>query len=76
MNFDAFLKICLTVMLALIGFFLMQTFATIKNLEKDVITIREKISAFEAARLTRNDIMGMISDYHLNHPCLPKKRGE
>ena len=65
MNFDAFLKICLTVMLALIGFFLMQTFSTIKSLEKDIITIREKLSALEATKLTRRDIMEMISDLDL-----------
>ena len=68
MNFDHFLKLCLTVSLAVIGFFLMQTFLAIKNLEKDIITIREKISAFEATRMTRKDIMEMISDYHENHP--------
>lgn len=57
-------------MLAIIGYFLMQTFATVKNLEKDIITIREKISAFEATRLTRKEIMEMISDYHAHHPCI------
>ena len=69
LRLDAFLKIVLTVLLAVIGFFLMQTFTTIKNLEKDIITIREKIITFEATRLTRKDIMAMISDYHTNHPC-------
>ena len=66
---DWFFKGVLAVLLGVIGFFLMQTFSTIKSLEKDIITIREKISAFEATRLTRKDIMEMISDYHINHPC-------
>lgn len=68
MRFDNFFKLFLTVLLAIIGFFLMQTFSTIKSLEKDIITIREKLSALEATKLTRRDIMEMISDYHDHHP--------
>ena len=70
MKFDRFYKTFLAILLAGNGYFLMQTFATIKSLEKDIITIREKISAFEATRLTRQDILEMISDYHENHPCI------
>ena len=66
---DWFFKGILAILLGVIGFFLMQTFATIKSLEKDIITIREKISAFEATRISRKDIMEMIADYHENHPC-------
>lgn len=69
MKLDTFLKIVLTAFLAIIGFFLMQTFATIKSLEKDVVAIREKITALESTRLSRKDIMEMISDYHFSHPC-------
>ena len=69
MKLDAFLKVILTVLLAVIGFFLMQTFSTIKSLEKDIITIREKIIAFEATKISRKDIMEMIADYHTHHPC-------
>lgn len=68
-TFDSFLKIVLTVLLAIIGFFMMQTFATIKSLEKDIITIREKIVKIESTRVSRKDIMEMIADYHVNHPC-------
>ena len=68
-NPDWFFKGILAILLGVIGFFLMQTFATIKSLEKDIITIREKISAFEATRISRKDIMEMIADYHENHPC-------
>ena len=68
-KFDNFFKIFLAALLGLISFFLMQTFSTIKNLEKDIITIREKISAFEATRMTRKDIMEMVADYHMHHPC-------
>ena len=67
---DWLFKGTLAILLGVIGFFLMQTFATIKNLEKDIIMIREKISAFEATKLTRKDIMQMISDYHDHHPCI------
>ena len=66
---DWFFKSILAILLGVIGFFLMQTFATIKSLEKDIITIREKMSALEATKLTRKDIMEMIADYHENHPC-------
>ena len=64
-NSDWFFKGILAILLGVIGFFLMQTFATIKSLEKDIITIREKISAFEATRISRKDIMEMISDLDL-----------
>ena len=67
---DWFFKGTLAILLGVIGFFLMQTFSTIKSLEKDIITIREKISVFEATRLTRKDIAQMISDYHDFHPCV------
>ena len=69
-NSDWLFKGTLAILLGVIGFFLMQTFATIKSLEKDIIMIREKISAFEATKLTRKDIMQMISDYHDHHPCI------
>ena len=69
-NSDWFFKGILAILLGIIGFFLMQTFATIKSLEKDIITIREKMSALEATRLTRKDIMEMISEYHDHHPCI------
>lgn len=69
MRSDWFFKGTLAILLGVIGFFLMQTFSTIKSLEKDIITIREKLSALEATKLTRKDIMEMISDYHTHHPC-------
>lgn len=69
-NSDWFFKGILAILLGIIGFFLMQTFATIKSLGKDIITIREKMSALEATRLTRKDIMEMISEYHDHHPCI------
>ena len=51
----------LTAVLGIIGYFLAETCNSIKTLEKDVITIREKIIAFEATRLSRQEIMAMIS---------------
>ena len=69
-NSDWFFKGTLAILLGVIGFFLMQTFSTIKSLEKDIITIREKLSALEATKLNRKDIMEMISDYHDHHPCI------
>lgn len=68
MKFDNFFKVFLSLLLAIIGFFLMQTFLTIKGLEKDIITIREKLSALEATKMTRKEIREMIRDYHDNHP--------
>lgn len=67
---DSFFKIVLASLLGVIGYFLMQTFSTIKSLEKDIITIREKLSALEATKLTRRDIMEMIEEYHNHHPCV------
>ena len=69
-NSDWFFKGTLAILLGVIGFFLMQTFSTIQSLEKDIITIREKLSALEATTLNRKDIMEMISDYHDHHPCI------
>lgn len=68
-NSDWFFKGVLAILLGVIGFFLMQTFATIKSLEKDIIMIREKLSALEATKMTRKEIHAMIEDYHQNHPC-------
>lgn len=70
MKFDNFFKTVLAALLAIISYFLMQTFSTIKSLERDIITIREKLSALEATKLTRRDIMEMISEYHDHHPCI------
>ena len=69
MKTDTLLKLVLTALLTISGYFLMQTFATIKSLEKDVVAIREKITALEATRLSRKDVLEMISDYHFSHPC-------
>ena len=56
--------------LGIIGYFLSETCNSIKTLEKDVITIREKIIAFEATKISRKDIMEMIAEYHTTHPCV------
>ena len=42
MRSDWFFKGTLAILLGVIGFFLMQTFSTIKNLEKDIITMSDK----------------------------------
>lgn len=65
-------KIILTVLLSIIGFFLMQTFFGIKNLEKDVVTIRVKLAEFEAKRISREEIEKIIREYHDSHPCIIK----
>lgn len=70
---DWLYKAILGVMLTIICYFMAQTFATIKSLEKDVISIREKILVFEATRLSRKEIVEMIADYHTNHPCAFRK---
>lgn len=68
---DMAATLVLTAVLGIIGYFLAETCNSIKTLEKDVITIREKIIAFEATRLSRQEIMTMISEYHTTH--LPAK---
>ena len=69
-NSDAASTFILTAVLGIIGYFLSETCNSIKTLEKDVITIREKIITFEATRITRKGIMEMISEYHATHPCV------
>ena len=69
-NSDAASTFILTAVLGIIGYFLSETCNSIKTLEKDVITIREKIITFEATRITRKGIMEMISEYHSTHPCV------
>lgn len=73
MKFDIFFKIFLSFLLTMLGSVLLQTFATIKSLEKDIITIREKIVQIESTRISRKDIMEMIADYHNCHPCSIEK---
>lgn len=69
-NPDAAATFVLTAILGIIGYFLSETCNSIKTLEKDVITIREKIIAFEATKISRKDIMEMIAEYHTSHPCV------
>ena len=73
MKFDIFFKIFLSFLLTMLGSVLLQTFATIKSLEKDIITIREKIVQIESTRISRKDISEMIADYHNCHPCSIEK---
>lgn len=73
MKFDIFFKIFLSFLLTMLGSVLLQTFATIKSLEKDIITIREKIVQIESTRISRKDIAEMIADYHACHPCSTEK---
>lgn len=65
-------KIILSALLAIIGFFSMQTYYSIKNLEKDVVTIRIKLAEFEAKRISREEIEHIIKNYHDTHPCINK----
>ena len=69
-NSDAAATFVLTAILGIIGYFLSETCNSIKTLEKDVITIRERIIAFEATKISRKDIMEMIAEYHTTHPCV------
>ena len=68
-NPDTIFAIVISVLLGLIGYFLKETCVSIKGLEKDIITIREKMLVLEATRITRADIKEMISEYHTTHPC-------
>ncbi|MBQ4335740.1 MAG: hypothetical protein IJC34_00925 [Lentisphaeria bacterium] len=49
------------------GFFSAQTFLSIKNLEKEVVSIRIKLAEFEAKRIDREEVHRMIADYHNSH---------
>lgn len=57
-------------MLSIIGFFVKETFASIKSLEKDVVSIRVKLADFEAKRISRDEIEKIIKNYHDTHPCI------
>ena len=57
-------------MLSIIGFFVKETFASIKSLEKDVVSIRVKLADFEAKRISREEIEKIIKNYHDTHPCI------
>lgn len=56
------------VLLTIIGFFSAQTYLSIKNLEKEVFSIRLKLTEFEAKRIDRDEIRRLIAEYHHSHP--------
>ena len=60
-------KILFGILLAVTGFFSSQTYLSIKNLEKEVISIRIKLAEFEAKRIDRDEIRRLISEYHDSH---------
>ena len=62
-------------MLSIIGFFVKETFASIKSLEKDVVSIRVKLADFEAKRISREEIEKIIKNYHDTHPCIITSKG-
>ena len=64
---DYGLKLLTSALLAVVGFFSAQTYFSIKNLEKDVITIRMKLAEFEAQRISREEIRSLIKEYHNSH---------
>lgn len=68
-----FIGSLILVMLAVIGFFCKETFATLKTLEKDVVTIRLKLQQLEDTRVSRETIEKIIKEYHDNHPCINKR---
>lgn len=63
------LKVIIGILLTIVGFFSVQTYLSIKELEKEVVTIRVKLAEFEAQKITRDEIRNLISDYHESHPC-------
>lgn len=66
---DTIFAVVISVLLGVVGYFLKETCVSIKGLEKDIITIREKMLVIEATRITRADIKEMIAEYHSTHPC-------
>lgn len=69
-NSEVVFSIVLTAMLAVLGYFFMETCKSIKGVEKDLAAIRTKMDVLEATRITRNDIKEMIAEYHSTHPCI------
>lgn len=67
--FDIFLKVIMGILLTIVGFFVTQTYYSIKSLEKDVVTIRLKLAEFEASRISRQEIKDLIAEYHNSHVC-------
>lgn len=67
--FDIFLKVIVGILLTIVGFFVTQTYYSIKSLEKDVVTIRLKLAEFEASRISRQEIKDLIAEYHSSHVC-------
>jgi hypothetical protein len=66
---DTIFAVIISVLLGVVGYFLKETCVSIKGLERDIITIREKMLVIEATRITRADIKEMIAEYHSTHPC-------
>ena len=64
---EMFGKLFFGVLLTMTGFFSAQTFLSIKNLEKEVISIRIKLAEFEAKRIDRQEVHRMIAEYHDSH---------
>ena len=64
---EMFGKLFFGVLLTITGFFSAQTFLSIKNLEKEVISIRIKLAEFEAKRIDREEVHRMIAEYHDSH---------
>ena len=64
---ETFGKLFFGVLLTMTGFFSAQTFLSIKNLEKEVISIRIKLAEFEAKRIDREEVHRMIAEYHNSH---------
>ena len=64
---EMFGKLFFGVLLTITGFFSAQTFLSIKNLEKEVVSIRIKLAEFEAKRIDREEIRRLIAEYHDSH---------
>ena len=65
----------LIVLFGIVSFFSVQTFSSIKSMEKEVITIRLKLVELESSRITREEIRELIKDYHDSHPvCVQLKQ--
>ena len=69
---DRLLELVIAVLLAICGFFLVQTVLSIKVVEKELQTVRLALERMDAERITRAEIRELIQDYHNNHPCFNK----
>ena len=73
---DRILELIIAALLAICGYFLIQTVDSIKTVEKELSVVRVAVEKIDAARITRQEVRELIADYHNNHPCIWGKEAQ